>query len=600
MTKQFLEMDGEKVEVSNLNKIFWAKEGILKAHLMKYYIDISPYLLPHLKDRPLTLHPYPDGIDGPSFFVKNCPEHAPPWLETWLYHSEDGETINFCLANDLKSLVWLANQACIEFHPWFSRTDKPDCPDFAIFDLDPFPPATFHDTIEIAHLIKRVLDEFELKSFIKTSGATGLHIYVPIERKFTYEDTRNFATRVSYIIHRVYPEKVCMEWNVEKRRDIRIDYTQNAKGKTLASPYSLRPLEGAPVSTPIAWEELKEGLNPKRFNIFTILNRLKKVGDLFKPTLELKQDITEVLGTFDKRRQAIMARKMKTKAIPITEKVKPAFSVRFGPSGLPDRKNLEKSMSVLKERGYSACEIEFVRGFYLNEKQCKLLGELTREAEIYLSVHAPYFAVLSREEPKKREQALNVLQHTAHLAMLMGVPIMVVHAGFLLGRDKAKVSQIIKDNIAQLNTRLLERGYMVKIGIENTGKLGQFGQLGDLLGIIKTSKNTVPAIDLAHIHATTGGSLTSKENFKLVFKAIRDALGEEFLHPLHVHFTDVSYGKRGEIEHISYGQGELRLQPLLEAVREMGIDLIIISEAREADSTLRMKGEINRFLQDIS
>lgn len=293
-------IDGVTVSLSNLDKVFWPEDGYTKADLINYYVRIAPYLLPHLKDRPLVLTRYPEGIHGEWFYQKNTPAHAPAWLRRFPYRGE--RVVNYVLAENAAALAWLANQAALEIHPWMSRIDDLDRPDFAIFDLDPAEGATWDDVREIAHLLKKILDEFGLISFPKLSGATGLHVYLPLVRKYTYKDAAGFVELVARLLLEVYPERVTLERTVANRTGrVYVDYLQNIKGKTITSVYGARPSPGAPVSTPIHWEELPF-VHPQSFNFGNIFDRLGRAGDLFAPVLEVHQEIDRAAAAL--RREA--------------------------------------------------------------------------------------------------------------------------------------------------------------------------------------------------------------------------------------------------------------------------------------------------------
>jgi bifunctional non-homologous end joining protein LigD len=241
---------------------------------------------------------FPDGIAGKSFWRKDKPSYAPAWMDSWVYHGEE-KTKTYIVVNELATLAWVANAGVIDLHPWHSRIDTPDQPDWAVFDLDPFEPATFRDVIDIAKLVKAALDHYKLRGVIKTSGQTGLQIYVPIRRGPDYDRVRGWVEEVGRAIGQVARDRITWDWAVAHRTGkIRIDYTQNIINKTLAAPYSLRPARGAPVSAPIAWEELDDPkLRPDRWTIRTIGRRVAAVGDLFRPLLEADQDLPGSGGT---------------------------------------------------------------------------------------------------------------------------------------------------------------------------------------------------------------------------------------------------------------------------------------------------------------
>jgi bifunctional non-homologous end joining protein LigD len=243
-------------------------------------------LLPHLEGRALSMARYPDGADGGFFYEKQCPSHAPEWLVRAPIHSSHrGEPIEFCTAPDLESLIWVANMGCIEMHPWLSRAERAAHPDFAVFDLDPQESATWEQVTYTAGLVKVILDKLGLNAHAKTSGATGIHIYVPIEPVYEYSRVRRFVEEVGKLIVAADPETVTMTWDIAKRGPrVFIDHNQNVGGKTIASVYSVRPRPGAPVSTPILWDEL-DSVRPDDFTMANIWPRLRQFGDLFAPVL---------------------------------------------------------------------------------------------------------------------------------------------------------------------------------------------------------------------------------------------------------------------------------------------------------------------------
>jgi bifunctional non-homologous end joining protein LigD len=285
------EIAGRRLPLTNLDKVLWPKDGITKRDMIEYYVRMAPYMLPYLRDRPLSMQVFPDGIDGKSFWRKDKPTHAPAWIESWTYHGEKTKT--YIVVNEVATLAWVANAGVIDLHPWHSRIDEPEEPDWAVFDLDPFEPATFQDVIDIAKLVKAALEHYGMHGVAKTSGQTGLQIYVPVRRGPDYSAVRHWVEEVGRAIDQAAPGRVSWEWAVAKRTGrIRIDYTQNIINKTLAAPYSLRPAPGAPVSTPIEWEELDDPrLRPDRWTIATIAQRVAEKGDLFGPALHADQEL---------------------------------------------------------------------------------------------------------------------------------------------------------------------------------------------------------------------------------------------------------------------------------------------------------------------
>ncbi len=262
---------------SNLDKPFWPDEGITKGDLLAYYRGVAPVLVPHLKDRPFTMKRYPDGWQGKFFFQKDAPKRMPDWIPTAsiVVSTRDKprqrRRIDAPLVNDELALLWMVNMGCIDLNAWYSRIDKPDRPDWVLFDLDPSPDVGFPETIEVALLVKQALDALELESFVKTSGSEGIHILVPIARRHTYADTREFSEIVAGALARTHRGLVTTEWTKSKRRGVLIDSNQNGEGKTIASVYSVRPKAGAPVSTPLRWDEVNEQLDPSAFTMEAVL-----------------------------------------------------------------------------------------------------------------------------------------------------------------------------------------------------------------------------------------------------------------------------------------------------------------------------------------
>ncbi|MEE9228927.1 MAG: non-homologous end-joining DNA ligase [Acidimicrobiia bacterium] len=273
------------LRMSNPDKPFFP-DGYTKGDLIQYYASIAPVLLPHLEDRAIVMARFPDGATGDFFYEKQAPSHKPGWLPVAPIYSEvRGAPIEFCTAPDRPSLMWLANMGCIEIHPWLSKVATVDHPDFAIFDLDPAEGATWQQVVDLAGHLKVALDSLSLRGYPKTSGATGLHIYVPVDPGYSYGRVRRFVEAVGRVLTAADPDNVTMVWDIPKRAGkVFIDHNQNVAGKTIASVYSVRPVPGAQVSTPFHWDELDE-ITPDRFNISNIWSRLDDVGDLFAPVL---------------------------------------------------------------------------------------------------------------------------------------------------------------------------------------------------------------------------------------------------------------------------------------------------------------------------
>jgi bifunctional non-homologous end joining protein LigD len=284
-----------RVKLSNLEKVFFPDEGITKGDLIEYYRAVAPVLLPHLRDRPFTMRRYPDGAFGKAFFQKDAPSHMPDWIPRFEVEVSTRESprkrkrIAAPIVNDEDALAWAVNMGCIDMNTWYSRVDKPDRPDFVLFDLDPSPDVGFRETVQVALLVKDMLDALGLLSFPKTSSAEGMHVLVPVERRYTYDDTREFSEVVAGAIARTHRGLATTEWTKSKRRGVLIDSNQNGEGKTIASVYSVRPRAGAPVSTPLRWDEVDEKLDPSAFTMDVVLERVREMGDLFEGVLTTRQ-----------------------------------------------------------------------------------------------------------------------------------------------------------------------------------------------------------------------------------------------------------------------------------------------------------------------
>ncbi|MGH3005298.1 MAG: DNA ligase D [Gaiellaceae bacterium] len=289
------------LKLSNLDKVFWPDEGITKGDLLAYYREAAPVLLPHLKDRPFTMKRYPDGWQGDHFFQKDAPGHMPEWIPTRPFTVSTRESprrkrrIQVPLVNDELALLWMVNMGCIDMNTWYSRVDRPERPDWVLFDLDPSPDVGFRETVRVALLVKEVLDALGLASFPKTSGADGFHVLVPVERRHTYDDIREFAEIVAGTLARMHRGLVTTEWSKSKRRGVLVDANQNGEGKTIASAYSVRPRAGAPVSTPLRWDEVDEDLDPLDFTMDVVLARIEREGDLFEGVLATRQSLGAAL-----------------------------------------------------------------------------------------------------------------------------------------------------------------------------------------------------------------------------------------------------------------------------------------------------------------
>ncbi len=267
--------------------MFWPEHGYTKGDLLTYYFNISPYMIPHLQERPLTMKRMPNGIHGDFFYEKNAPVHTPEWMPRLPVRAEgDTKTINYLVANDVAEMLWVANLGCIEFHPLHARGEDQLHPTYAFFDLDPFEPAGYDEVRHVAKLIKVVLDQLGLESYPKWSGATGMQIMLPLDRSHTYDEVRGVIGTISDLVHAADKQATTLEWEVKRRTGkVFLDVNMNRQGANIAAAYSVRPEIGAPVSTPVTWDEIDE-LDPSDYNIETIFDRLAEVGDLFLPVAE--------------------------------------------------------------------------------------------------------------------------------------------------------------------------------------------------------------------------------------------------------------------------------------------------------------------------
>jgi bifunctional non-homologous end joining protein LigD len=290
-------IDGEVLKFTNLKKVFWPKEGYTKQDLLEYYHSIASYILPYLKDRPESLRRNPNG-HLESFFQKDMPKNTPSWIETIQIYSESvNKDINYMLCQDEAALLYMVNLGCIEINPWLSRSQALDNPDYIAIDLDP-QDVPFEHVIEVAQGVKEVLDQGRIDGYCKTSGSRGLHIYIPLDAKYDYEQAKTFGEIIANLVHQKMPKITSLERSPSRRKNkIYLDYLQNRKGQTLAAPYCVRPKPGATVSTPLEWEEVKPGLDPSEFTIKTIVARLKEKGDLFNGVLSKGVDITKALNS---------------------------------------------------------------------------------------------------------------------------------------------------------------------------------------------------------------------------------------------------------------------------------------------------------------
>ena len=273
-----------KLKLSNLDKVFWPDEGFTKGDLLTYYFNVSPTMLPHIEDRPLTLKRMPDGARGDFFYEKNAPSYKPSWLQTLPVPAEKGtKIINYLSVRDVADMLWIANLGCIEFHPLHARGRDQTRPSYAFFDLDPFEPAGWDEVAHVAHLVKVVLDELGLRAYPKTSGATGMQIMIPSDGNTTYEWIRGLVGAVSDMVHEADPSTTTLEWEVRKRTGkVFLDVNMNREGANIAAAYSVRPEPGATVSAPLDWDEVAD-VHPSDFDMTTIFERIATRGDPFLP-----------------------------------------------------------------------------------------------------------------------------------------------------------------------------------------------------------------------------------------------------------------------------------------------------------------------------
>jgi bifunctional non-homologous end joining protein LigD len=287
---------GHELKFTNLSKVFWPEMNVTKRDMLNYYYQVVPYMLPYMKDRPQTLNRFPNGIYGKSFYQKDVTGKVPSWIRKHHYYSESDEREkNFLVCSDEASLLYIASLGCIEMNPWSSRTETPDHPDWCIIDLDP-DQNTFDQVIEAALVTRSILEKMDVPGFCKTSGSTGLHIYIPLGAKYMYEDSKEFGRAIARAVHEELPAFTSIERLTSNRKGkMYIDFLQNRPQATVAGPYSLRPKPGAPVSMPLHWEEVRKGMRIADFNITNAISRLKETGDLFKGVLGKGIDIAKAL-----------------------------------------------------------------------------------------------------------------------------------------------------------------------------------------------------------------------------------------------------------------------------------------------------------------
>jgi bifunctional non-homologous end joining protein LigD len=298
VSRKIIEIAGKRLSLSNLEKDLYPSYGFTKAHILEYYRGIAKFILPHLKDRALTLKRYPEGVEKDFFFEKRCPSHRPLWVQTAEVRRDDEERMTVCLVNDLETLIWVENLASLELHVPLARADSPETPDFMVFDLDPGDQANILDCARVALILRDLLCQLKLTGFIKTSGKKGLHVYVPLNRKeTTFEDTKKFSKAVAEIMQKNYPDLVTSKMAKEYRKEkVFINWSQNDSSKTMVCVYSLRAREKPIVSFPIAWEELEKLAKQKDLENLQIthseaVKRAEKKGDFFREVITKKQKL---------------------------------------------------------------------------------------------------------------------------------------------------------------------------------------------------------------------------------------------------------------------------------------------------------------------
>ncbi|HTK46609.1 MAG TPA: non-homologous end-joining DNA ligase [Gemmatimonadaceae bacterium] len=282
-----LKLGPKRVKLTNLDKLFWREAGIAKRDLLQYYADVAPALLPHLRDRAMVMKRYPNGASGKCFFMKRVPEPHPDWIETCTIEHKSGNVIDFPMVQDLASLLWVVNLGCIDLNQWYARCDDVDRPDYLHFDLDPGPGVKFARVLEAALIVRDALEALGMAPLVKTTGSSGMHLYVPIVRGPLQKQVWTFAKALAWTLAAKHPRLLTAEYRIADRPKGRVlvDYNQNAWGRTLASIYSVRPKPGATVSTPVTWDEVERGITIEEFDISNVPGRVRTLGDLWKPLL---------------------------------------------------------------------------------------------------------------------------------------------------------------------------------------------------------------------------------------------------------------------------------------------------------------------------
>lgn len=290
-------VEGNTLSLSNLDKVYFPEQEITKGELIHYYSEMAPIILPHLKQNPFVMVRYPDGIDGDYFYQKECPPQAPEWVTRYLDpHSK--HSLTYVVCDQLATLVYLINLGCIEIHAWASSIYKPNFPRWAVFDLDPDPPSGFQEAINVALWLGEILNELKLNFLVKTSGATGVHILLPLKDEYTYAEVQRGIEGICRFLTAQRPESCTLERSVKNRMGkVYLDYLQNGRGRTMAGIYSVRPTRLGHISTPLLWEEVVQGVNPDNFHVRSFQKRLEKVGDL-STRMTKTNDFSSILHYF--------------------------------------------------------------------------------------------------------------------------------------------------------------------------------------------------------------------------------------------------------------------------------------------------------------
>jgi bifunctional non-homologous end joining protein LigD len=293
---------GHELKFNHVTKLYWPEDKVTKGDMLNYYYKVGEYMMPYLKDRPMSLNRFPGGIHGQSFYQKNVTDKAPDWAKTFHHVTDEGKETNYLVGTDESSLLWMNSLGCIEINPWFSRVQTPDNPDYCVIDLDP-DKQTYDQVVQAALEVKKVLDAIDVPAYPKTSGSTGMHIYIPLEGKYSYDQSQMFAHLIVKLVHKQIPDFTSLERSIAARQGkMYLDFLQNRPGATIAGPYSLRPKPGATVSMPLTWDEVKPSLTIQHFNIHNALDRLKETGDLFQGVLgkgiDLEKTLKKVQSTF--------------------------------------------------------------------------------------------------------------------------------------------------------------------------------------------------------------------------------------------------------------------------------------------------------------